>query len=112
MTPRIRLCVLLPAVFTLCSGCCGLFAHPSVAQVQQWAAKELPPGSIVADVKQFCGRHRFEYEGPAAGGHYLIATCTIDTCMWIYAAYIEMDVYLDEDDRVKSVNARRAGFWL
>ena len=114
MNPRIGLCIVVPVMLTLCSGCCGLFVHPNVAQVQQWAVKELPPGSTVTDVKQFCARRGFEYHEPPAsnGPRCVFAVRLIDACMWLYGTFIQMNANLDESGKVKSVEVHRVEWWL
>ena len=100
----------------LCGGCCGLVVSSNVAQVQQWAAKELPPGSTKPQVKEFCARHGFDYFEPTEpdrpAQRYLGGWRVIDTCLWIHATTIEIHFHLDDADRETSVSVRREEWWL
>ena len=108
------LLLVLPLV--MCGGCSGLVVSPNVAQVQGWAAKELPPGSTKPQVKEFCARHGFDYFEPTEpdrpGQRYLGGWRVIDTGLWIHATTIGIHFRLDDADRVPSVSARREEWWL
>lgn len=86
----------------LVGGCCGEL-RPSVEEVQEWVAKELPPGSSEADVRAFGARRDFTYARMSPGFGQVFRA--ISGCDW-KKPVVQVEIDFDESNQVSSTHVR------